>query len=91
MSPELLLISFYKLKRKASIGIDGQTGQNFEDNLENNIVDLHNRIQNGQFRPNPSRQVLIPKGDGSERPLSIQCVEDKIAQQAIVAVLTQNL
>jgi len=89
VSPELLLISFYKLKRQAATGIDGQTWQNFEESLENNILDLHARIQNGRYRPKPSRQVLIPKGDGSKRPLSIQCVEDKIAQQAVVAVLTQ--
>jgi len=89
VSPELLLTSFYKLKRQAATGIDGQTWQNFENSLESNIIDLHARIQNGQYRPKPSRQVLIPKGDGTERPLSIQCIEDKIAQQAIVAVLTQ--
>jgi len=89
VSPELLLISFYKLKRHAAKGIDGQTWQNFEGNLEVNIIDLHTRIQSGQYRPKPSRQVLIPKSDGSKRPLSIQCIEDKIAQQAIVALLTQ--
>ena len=89
VSPELLLISFYKLKRQAAKGIDGQTWQNFEENLDNNIIDLHTRIQSGQYRPKPSRQVLIPKSDGAKRPLSIQCVEDKVAQQAIVALLTQ--
>jgi retron-type reverse transcriptase len=30
---------------------------------------------------------MIPKADGTERPLSILCLEDKIVQQAVVFVL----
>jgi len=30
---------------------------------------------------------MIPKADGTERPLSILCLEDKIVQQAVVSVL----
>ncbi len=89
VSPELLKISFYKLKRQAAKGIDGQTWKNFEENLEINIIELHARIHDGRYKPKPSRQIFIPKENGSERPLSIQCVSDKIVQQAVVAVLTQ--
>ena len=30
---------------------------------------------------------MIPKADGTQRPLSILCLEDKIVQQAVVYVL----
>ena len=30
---------------------------------------------------------MIPKADGTERPLSILCLEDKVVQQAVVYVL----
>ena len=33
------------------------------------------------------RATYIPKADGSKRPLSILCLEDKIVQQAVVYVL----
>ena len=29
----------------------------------------------------------MPKADGSKRPLSVWCLEDKIVQQAVVSVL----
>ena len=89
VTPELLESSFYGLKRQAVSGVDGITWQKYSENLEDKIVDLHNRIQCGSYRPKPARQVHIPKSDGSRRALSIQCVEDKIAQQAIVTVLNQ--
>lgn len=33
------------------------------------------------------KRSYIPKPDGSERPLSVLCLEDKIVQQAVVTVL----
>jgi RNA-directed DNA polymerase len=47
------------------------------------------RLHKGRYQPNPARRVYIPKGDGSQRSLSIQCVEDKLVQQAVVTVLNE--
>ena len=41
---ELLESSFYGLKRQAASGVDGITWQEYSENLEDKIVDLHNRI-----------------------------------------------
>ncbi len=35
----------------------------------------------------PAKRTYIPKADGSQRALSIWCLEDKIVQQAVVTVL----
>jgi group II intron reverse transcriptase/maturase len=60
-----------------------QYGQNLEENLE----DLHGRLQAGRYRAKPSRRAYIPKADGRQRPLGIASLEDKIAQGAVVEVL----
>ncbi len=89
VTPELLLKSFYELKRRAATGVDGVSWSDYQTDLETQIHDLHKRIQSGQFRPLPARRIYIPKDDGKERPLSILSIEDKIAQQAVVTLLNQ--
>jgi RNA-directed DNA polymerase len=34
-------LSFYTLKRRAAPGVDGVTWQDYEADLENNLLDLH--------------------------------------------------
>ena len=89
LTPELLSQSFYKLKRQSAKGIDGVRWIDYQDNLEYRLQDLHTRIQTGSYKPKPARRVYIPKANGERRPLSIQCVEDKLVQQAVVTLLNQ--
>lgn len=88
ITPELLAESFMDLKRSAAAGIDGVTWRDYEDDLDNKIVALWDAVQAGRYRARPLRRVYIPKADGSQRPLSIAALEDKIVQQAVVMVLT---
>src|SRR6516162_9197582 len=85
----LLRDSFYALKRQAAPGVDGVTWQEYETGLEGRLSDLHNRVHRGAYRARPSRRVYIPKADGRQRPLGIAALEDKIVQQAVVAILNQ--
>ena len=85
----LLRDSFYALKRQASPGVDGVTWKEYETGLEGRLSDLHNRVHRGAYRARPSRRVYIPKADGRQRPLGIAALEDKIVQQAVVAILNQ--
>jgi RNA-directed DNA polymerase len=87
ISVELLEEAFYELKRNASAGVDGLTWEEYEANIERNIVDLHDRLHRGAYRALPSRRVYIPKPDGRQRPLAIAALEDKIVQRAAAAVL----
>ena len=57
--------------------------------MEGRLSDLHNRVHRGAYRARPSRRVYIPKADGRQRPLGIAALEDKIVQQAVVAILNQ--
>jgi RNA-directed DNA polymerase len=83
---DLLRTAFSWLKRDAAPGVDGVTWQQYEQNLEDNLVDLHARVHRGAYRALPSRRKLIPKADGQQRPLGIVALEDKIVQRAVVEV-----
>ena len=84
---ELLRASFYALEREAAAGIDGMGWYEYEVGLMERLGELHSRIHQGRYRARPSRRVYIPKPDGTRRPLGIQCLEDKIVQQAVATVL----
>jgi RNA-directed DNA polymerase len=79
--------SYIALKRDAAPGIDGVTWRSYGDNLGEKLTALHDRVHRGSYRARPAKRTYIPKADGSERPLSVWCVEDKIVQHAVARVL----
>ncbi len=86
ITPDLLAESFMDLKRSAAAGVDGVTWREYENGLDDRIAALWEAVQSGRFRAQPSRWVYIPKVDGSQRPLGVAALEDKIVQQAVVTV-----
>jgi RNA-directed DNA polymerase len=84
---DLLKRSYLSLERDSAPGIDGVTWQAYGEGLEAKLTELHDRIHKGSYRACPARRTYIPKADGSQRPLSIWCLEDKVVQQAVVTVL----
>ena len=84
---DLLRWSYLALKRRAAAGVDGRTWEAYGENLEDQLQELHARIHRGAYRALPSRRRMIPKPDGSERPLGIASIEDKIVQRAAVEIL----
>jgi RNA-directed DNA polymerase len=86
---DLLRESYFALKRGASPGLDGVTWAAYGQDLEARLPDLHERVQSGRYRAQPSKRSWIPKSDGRQRPLGIASLEDKIVQQAVVRVLNE--
>ena len=87
LTVDLLRWSYYALERKAAAGVDGRTWEAYGEHLEEHLRDLHDRVHRGAYRALPSRRRMIPKPDGSQRPLGIASIEDKIVQRAMVEVL----
>ena len=85
---DILRASFFGLKKSAAPGVDEMTWIEYAAGLEENLSDLHSRVQSGAYRALPSRRTYIPKADGRKRPLGIAALEDKIVQAAVVAILT---
>ena len=84
---DILKRSYLALKRDAAPGIDGVTWRAYGEDLDEKLKDLHERVHRGSYRARPAKRTYIPKADGSKRPLSVWCLEDKIVQQAVVSVL----
>lgn len=79
----------HKATRKdGAVGVDGQTAQDYRENLEGNLQSLLKRAKDGDpYKAPPVRRVYIPKGDGTERPLGIPTFEDKVLQKAVLMLL----
>lgn len=83
-----LYASFASVKRnKGAAGIDHQSIADFEENLVENINQLHKELRTKTYQPSPVRRVEIPKPDGKKRPLGIPNVRDRVVQQAILNVI----
>ena len=87
ITTDALRCAFYGLKQTATAGVDGLVWKEYEDGLEERLLDLHGRVHSGAYRALPSRRVAIPKPDGGTRPLGIAALEDKIVQKAVVDVI----
>jgi len=84
---ELLHEAFRRTRKDGAVGVDGQTGCEYEEGLEENLHSLLDRFKSGRYQAPPVRRTYVPKGDGSERPIGIPTFEDKVLQRAVVMVL----
>ena len=84
-----LLRAAHGLTRKdGAPGIDGQTADSYEKDLEAHLRSLLDRFKSGTYKAPPVKRVYIPKGDGkSLRPLGVPTFEDKVLQRAVTMVL----
>lgn len=69
---------------KGAPGVDGVGLEEFEEDLENNLYKIWNRLSSGSYFPPPVRAVEIPKSHGSGvRILGIPTVADRVAQTVV--------
>ncbi len=82
ISEAILREAYQRVKaNKGAAGVDGQTIEEFERNLERNLYKLWNRMSSGSYFPPAVRAVEIPKPGGSgTRVLGVPTIADRIAQ-----------
>lgn len=83
--PKALVWDAYQDVRRSGggPGVDGQTMEEFEGDLKNQLYRIWNRMSSGSYFPPPVLRVEIPKAEGGKRELGIPTIGDRIAQAAI--------
>jgi RNA-directed DNA polymerase len=79
--------AYERLRPDAAVGVDGVSKQEYGQDLEARLGDLHQRLVDKRYRHQPIKRVYIPKENGTQRPIGISTVEDKIVQGALREVL----
>lgn len=79
--------AFKRLNRRAAPGPDGITVPDYEEDLDENLADLWQRLRSQKYQASPARQRMIPKPNGKLRPLGIASVEDRVVQTGIAMLL----
>jgi len=69
-------------------GMDGMSLAAFPAFARKNMPRIVTWLREGRYKPAPVKRVWIPKPDGSQRPLGVPTVLDRVIQQAIAQVLT---
>ena len=86
-----ILSHAYRLVRtnQGSAGIDGITFEAIEtgEGVSAFIGELAETLRSKTYHPDPVKRVMIPKSDGSQRPLGIPTIRDRVAQMAVKLVI----
>ncbi len=87
LNVEFLKDCYNNLARNKAVGIDKISWQEYNSNLDKNLIKLVQKLKNKSFRPLPAKRVYIPKGNGETRPLGISTIENKIVESGISRIL----
>ncbi len=89
LTPEFLKETWKTINRHGAGGVDGESIEQFESELEQRVQEICEQLRAGAYRAPPVRRVEIPKGPGKAgtRPLGIPTVADRLLQKAVARIL----
>jgi RNA-directed DNA polymerase len=80
--------AYRRTRKDGAVGVDGQTGKAYGEQLEENLRSLIERAKSGNYKAPPVKRAYVPKGIGKEmRPIGIPGFEDKVLQRAVTMVM----
>ena len=74
---------------QGSPGVDGVSFEAIEQGIgiEAFLAELAQDLKQKTYQAQAARRVMIPKADGSERPLGIPTIRDRVAQMAVKLII----
>jgi len=87
LNVEFLKDCYLNLDRNKAVGVDRVSWLEYNQDLDNNIINLVKRLKRKAFKPLPAKRVYIPKGNGEMRPLGISSIENKIVECGIARII----
>ena len=84
---EFLREAYRRTRKSGAPGVDKVTAKEYAENLEENLMDLHDRLRSGRYKAPPVERAWLEKDDGGRRPIGKPTLEDKIVQRAVVMLL----
>jgi group II intron reverse transcriptase/maturase len=74
---------------KGAPGVDRQTFEEIENGvgIDAFLNDIRQKLVGKRYKPLPVRRVFIPKADGTQRPLGIPVIVDRVVQAAVKIVV----
>jgi len=88
---DVLAAAWAQVKRNGgTCGVDGvriDTIRETPESEETFLEEIHEQLRTKTYRPQAVKRVMIPKPDGSERPLGIPVLKDRVVQTAVKLIL----
>jgi RNA-directed DNA polymerase len=75
------------IRKEAAAGVDQGSAQAYEQPLDEHLHRLVERLKQKRYRAKLVRRHDSPQRDGTQRPLGIPAVEDKLLQLAVARLL----
>lgn len=79
--------AFNHLNKRAAKGVDNIGWSEYQQHVKTSLAALHHKLHIGCYKAKPVKRMWIPKADGTQRPIGVTSIEDKIVQQAVVWLL----
>lgn len=84
---DFLTEAFNRTRKDGAPGVDGVTAEEYAENLNANLQNLHERLRTGRYKAPPVKRAWLDKDDGGQRPIGMPGFEDKIAQRAVAMIM----
>ena len=78
------------VSNKGGAGVDDMQTIELASYIQMHPYEITKSVLEGKYRPQPIKRVYIPKDNGEQRPLGIPTVKDRLVQQAIALVLSEE-